>query len=99
MAEKKNNWIIWLIIGLCLLAIPVGILGKQAKPKAEGNTATTDSDWGMGFKDRIKVISLSGMIMDNDEPSVFSLSDSSTAGTIKKLRKAAENKKIKAVLL
>ncbi len=99
MAVKKNNWITLLIIGLCLLAIPVGILGKQAKPKAEGSTATTDSDWGVTFKDRIKVIQLSGMIMDNDEPSVFSLADSSTGSTIKKLRKAAENKKIKAVLL
>jgi protease-4 len=98
--EKKKDWIVWLIIGLCALAIPVGIMGKQGKEKTDsGDSGTTDSGWGVTFKDRIKVISLSGMIMDSDEKSVFSLSDSSMAGTIKKLRKAAENKKIKAVLL
>lgn len=95
--EKKKDWIVWLIIGLCALAIPVGIMGKQSKDKADVD-ATTDSGWGITLKDRIKVINLSGMIMDNDEPSVFSL-DSSIASTIKKLRKAADNKKIKAVLL
>jgi len=96
--EKKKDWVAWLIIGLCALAIPIGIMGKQTKPKSDTGEATTDSAWSMAFKDRIKVINLSGMIMDNDEPSVFSLQDS-TAGVIKKLRKAAENNKIKAVLL
>lgn len=96
--EKKNNWIVWLIIGLCVLAVPVGIFGKQAK-KAETSDATTDSAWSMAFKDRIKVVNLTGMIMDSDEKSVFAITDSSTSSTIKKLRKAAENPKIKAVLI
>ncbi len=95
--EKKNNWIVWLIIGLCVLAVPVGIFGKQTK-KAETSDATTDSAWSMAFRDRIKVINLSGMIMDSDEKSVFSITDT-TSSTIKKLRKAAENPKIKAVLI
>ncbi|MDZ4832212.1 MAG: signal peptide peptidase SppA [Candidatus Melainabacteria bacterium] len=94
--EKKNNWIVWLIIGLCVLAIPVGIFGKQSK-KTE-TSDTTESGWGMAFKDRIKVINLSGMIMDSDEKSVFSMTDS-TSSTIKKLRKAKDNPKIKAVLI
>lgn len=95
--EKKNNWIVWLIIGLCVLAVPVGIFGKQTKT-TETSDATADSAWSMAFKDRIKVINLSGMIMDNDEKSVFSITDT-TSSTIKKLRKAAENPKIKAVLI
>lgn len=97
--EKKKDWIVWLIIGLCALSIPVGIMGKQNKPKTDTDSSTTDSGWGITFKDRIKVISLNGMISDTDEKSVFSLSDSSIASTIKKIRKAAENNKIKAVLL
>lgn len=97
--EKKNNWIVWLIVGLCALAIPVGIMGKQGKPKSESiDGSTADSGWGMRFKDRIKVITLSGMIIDDDEPSVFTLTDS-TSSTIKKIRKATENKRIKGVLL
>lgn len=95
--EKKNNWIAFLIIGICAIAVLVGIFGKQAK-KAETSDATTDSGWSMAFKDRIKVVNLSGMIMDSDEKSVFSLTDT-TSSTIKKLRKAAENPKIKAVLI
>lgn len=97
--EKKKDWIVWLIVGLCALSIPVGIMGKQSTPETETDTATADSGWGIGFKDRIKVINLNGMITDTDEKSVFSLSDSSISSTIKKLRKAAENSKIKAVLL
>lgn len=95
--EKKNNWIVWLIIGLCVLAVPIGILGKQTK-KAETSDATTESGWGMAFKDRIKVINLSGMIMDSDEKSVFSIAET-TSSTIKKLRKAGKDPKIKAVLI
>jgi protease IV len=95
--EKKNNWVVWLIVGLCALAIPIGIFGKQTK-KTETIDATTESGWGMTFKDRIKVVNLTGMIMDSDERSVFSMTDS-TSSTIKKLRKAAENQKIKAVLI
>lgn len=95
--EKKSNWIVWLIIGLCVLAVPIGVLGKKTK-QAETSDATTESGWGMAFKDRIKVINLTGMIMDSDEKSLFSMTDS-TSSTIKKLRKAAENPKIKAVLI
>src|SRR3982750_1276982 len=95
--EKKNNWVVWLIIGLCALAIPIGIFGKPTK-KTETSDATTESGWGMTFKDRIKVINLSGMIMDSDEKSVFSITDT-TASTIKKLRKAGKDPKIKAVLI
>ena len=97
--EKKKDWIVWLIVGLCALSIPVGIMGKQSTPDTESDGATADSGWGISFKDRIKVINLNGMITDTDEKSVFSLSDSSISSTIKKIRKAAENDKIKAVLL
>ncbi|SRR5579883_2113062 len=97
--DKKTNWIIWLIVGLCALAIPVGLLGKAAKKDSDtGGASESSGDWSLKFKDRIKVIQLTGMIVDNEDEGLFSVANS-TESTIKKIRKATENKKIKAVLL
>lgn len=98
-SEKNKNWIVWVIVGLCVLAVPVGLLGKPSKKDSDTKSGTdSSSDWSLKFKDRIKVISLSGMIMDGDDESLFSMADG-TGSTLKKIRKAIDNKRIKGVLL
>ncbi|MBX9942008.1 MAG: signal peptide peptidase SppA [Candidatus Obscuribacterales bacterium] len=51
------------------------------------------------YKDRIQVIKLSGMIIEKADAGLLSSSTGSASSTLKDLRKAAKNDKVKAVLL
>ncbi len=92
--EKKKSWLTWLIVGLCLLSVPVGIYSKQLLRDDKGDGSGSLSL----LRGKIKVIFLTGMIMDRDEESVLSLTGT-TQSTMKKIRKAIKDDKIKGVLL
>lgn len=93
--DKKNNWVVWLIVGMCVLSVPAGLFAQQAR------NATKDgelSSWDLKMKDRIAVINLTGMIQDRDEESILSLTGT-TQSALKKVRKLIKDDKIKGLLL
>jgi len=101
MAARLNpRWFTWLILVLCIAAIPVGLLGRQSteNPKAELSTDSIDSDLAMPFADRIQMIRLSGLIIDKQDTSLMSSGDSASSA-IKYLRKAVADPHVKGVLL
>ena len=93
MSDLKKNWITWVVIVLCLLAIPAGLMSKQASRDTSGKSALS-----LALRGKIKVIYLTGMIMDRDEETVLSFSGT-TQSSLKKIRKAIKDDSIKGVLL
>lgn len=93
--SKKTPWIIWLLLGFCLMAIPVALLTKSAPDKDDESSG---SAWSMLKKDKIKVVRLDGMIMDQGRHSYFSLPRGAKLA-LKNLKEAKENKKVKGVLV
>ncbi len=97
MTEKSNKkWIAIVLIGLCILAVPVGLAIKSGKTDSD----TSDSSGGslMKLKDRIEVINLNGPIVDKDEEGLFSM-NRSPYSSVKKLKKILKNDKVKGVLI
>ncbi len=97
----NQRWFVWIILLLCLAAIPAGLI--EHKNSAEQKVADADSSdfivSKLMKKDRILVIKLNGMIIDKPEASIFSGKSGSSAACIKALRKAAKDEKVKAVLI
>ena len=92
----------WAILAICLIAVPVGLFSKSSQGTA---SEKSDKDGGekkfsvFGKKERILVVKLSGAIM-NDDGEASILPDPSSSNSVRKtLRKAADNDKIKGVLL
>jgi protease-4 len=86
----------WLIVVLCIVAVPVGLFAR-----AQHKTESKD-DKGSGFsflhRDRIQVLNLYGAIQDERSSGFFPERD--TAPYVKrKLVKAATDKNVKAILL
>ena len=99
MTEQKNkSWIIWIMLGLCILAIPIGLVAKSTDSEKSKSSDSDMSAFSYLGKDKIKVISLEGVIMDQSRESIFSLRRGARS-TIKKLKKAGKNPKVKGVLL
>lgn len=96
-AQKNYRWVVWVILLLCAIAVPVGILTKDL---STGSGDSSSSDYLIKYKDRIQVIRLTGMIADKvDSSSLLSSSTGSAPSVVKKLRKAIKNDKIKGILL
>jgi protease-4 len=97
-ASVSHRRFVWIIVVLCILAIPAGLLGRPTATQehSEKDSDSPISSISMQFEDRIQVVRLLGMITDKQE-SLFSASSSATS-VIKQLRKAAKNKHIKGVL-
>lgn len=85
-----------MLIGLCVVAIPVGLFAKRVGPNPDDGT--TDNSWAVKFNDRIQIISIEGTIEDDDRDSILSIGSGSSS-TVRKLEKALKNKKVKGVLL
>jgi protease-4 len=92
---------VWLILGLCVMAVPAAVLTQSAGGQnAENKDTSASSDNLMTrFKDHIQVVRLSGMIIDKADNSIFTSSAGSSSSALKELRKALKSKKVKAVLL
>jgi protease IV len=100
MSSSRNNqrWFVWIVLGLCIVAIPVGLLGTQIAKHLEFTGGTGDSIMTR-FTDHIEVIRLTGMIQDKEDKGFIFGSDDSTATTLKALRKAIKDEHVKAILL
>jgi protease-4 len=97
--------LVWIILALCVLAIPVGLFVRQKinRPATrEFGLASEDASLGsltLQFKDHIQVVRLSGMIADRaSENSLFPTPGAATTA-IRQLRRACTNKHVVAVLL
>lgn len=91
----------WAILLLCMVAVPVGLWGKSAATTSSESEKDNDEKRFsfIGKKDRIQVIKVAGMIMNDEDNNSFFPDPSSSSSVRKQLRKAAENEHIKAVLL
>lgn len=88
----------WAIILLCVLAIPVGLFVRSEHSKTETKDEKSSFSSFMKYKDRIQVLNLYGAIQDEHGSTFFP--DTDTAPYVKKkLRKAVDDKNIKAILL
>jgi protease-4 len=94
----KSSWFVWILLVLCLAAIPVGLLGKRAGDTLNNEAELDSGDLTTAFTDRVQVIRLSGLIMDKHESSLFGESDSASF-VEKALRKAIADAHVKGVLL
>lgn len=99
MSTRVNQrWFVWLVLGLCIVAIPVGLLGTQIAKHVEKTEGTGDSILTR-FTDHIQVIRLTGMIQDKEEKSFLFSSEDSTANVLKQFRKALKDDHVKGILL
>ena len=94
----NQRWFVWIILTLCVLAIPVAVL-TQGLASAPAAKDASGSGLMTKFKDRIQVVKLSGMIIDKADSGLLSSSAGSASETLKDLRKAIKNDKVKGVLL
>lgn len=94
----NQRWFVWIILTLCVLAIPVAVL-TQGLASAPAAKDANGSGLMTKFKDRIQVVKLSGMIIDKADSGLLSSSAGSASETLKDLRKAIKNDKVKGVLL
>lgn len=97
-SRVNQRWFVWLLLALCIVAIPVGLLSNQVAKRLDQSGSTGDGILTR-FTDHIQVIRLTGMIQDKDEKSFFFSSDDSTSNVLKQLRKAIKNDHVKGILL
>jgi len=99
----NQRWFVWLVLALCVLAVPAAILTQSAGSQnvdGDKDSTSNSSDGLMNrFRDHIEVVRLSGMIIDKADGSIFTSSAGSSNSVLKELRKALKSKKVKAVLL
>ncbi|MBS1953077.1 MAG: signal peptide peptidase SppA [Cyanobacteria bacterium SZAS-4] len=94
----NQRWFVWLVLGLCIIAIPVGLLSTQIAKHLEKTEGSGDSLLTR-FTDHIQVVRLTGMIQDKEDKSIFLASDDSTSTVLKAFRKALKNDHVKGILL
>jgi len=97
----NQRWFVWIILILCVAAIPAGLMEQKDQTEAKD----VDAD-GQDFfvnkmlkKDRIKVIRLEGMIVDKTDSSILPAKTGSASSCTRALRKAAKDERVKAVLI
>ncbi len=98
----NQRWFVWLILALCVLAVPAAVLtqsaGSQDRDSNKDDSSSSDGIMTK-FRDHIQVVRLTGMIIDKADGSIFTSSAGSSNSVLKELRKALKSKKVKAVLL
>jgi len=97
----NQRWFVWIILLLCVAAIPVGMLSSKSIAGKSESSSDTDffSSNTIKARDHIQVVKLTGMIVDRPEQGLLSGSRGSAAQCIKALRQAAKSKRVKAVLI
>lgn len=94
--SKGQQYLGWGILVACLASIPVGL---TCKPPADEKPAKSGFSGFMANKDRILVVKLTGMIYDDEgEESLIPQLDSPMS-VRKRIRKAAKDNHVKAILL
>lgn len=95
--NQGQRFLGWGILLACVLAIPVGLMSKSTTQSDDANPPKKGLSW-LSNRDRISVVRIDGVIKDDEgEPSLFSLDAGSSAR--KKIRKAADDDHVKAMLI
>ncbi|MBX9688888.1 MAG: signal peptide peptidase SppA [Candidatus Obscuribacterales bacterium] len=92
----------WALLLFCILAIPVALFSKSASSTSEDkNDKERNEKTSFAFlkKDRILVVKLAGTIYNDEDQSSIFPDPSSPSYVRKKLRRAAQDEHVKAVLL
>jgi protease IV len=99
MAVQFNpRWFVWLLVILCIVAIPIGFLGHKANENLSSDGELDSGDLTTPYTDRLQVIHLSGIIVDKHDSSLFGDNDTALS-VIKALRKAVSDDHVKGILL
>lgn len=99
--SKEQRLLGWALLVVCLISVPISLLSKTKNPK-ENEPVKSSKKWSSLLLNRnhILVLRLNGMIFTDDgESSSFLTNNSPTGFVIEQLNKAAENPKVKGVLL
>jgi len=96
-SPPNQRWFVGIILLLCVLAIPVGLLAEKKEPQPSDDSTLGSNPLSLHFRDRIQVVRLSGLIADRDD-SFLPTSDSAPA-VLKQLRKVFKDNHVKGVLL
>jgi len=88
---------VFLILALCLLAIPVGLLSTHFVSQIKADS--DDDGMVLPFQDHIEVVRISGLIAEPEERSFLFSSDDSASSALKQMRKAVKNEHVKGILL
>jgi protease IV len=101
VTPNKGQRILGLVILiLCIISVPVGLWGKSSSGSDDKSDKASDASFPLLIKkDRIQVIKLGGMIMNDDSNDSLIPDRNSSNYVRKQLRKAAKDDHIKAVLL
>jgi protease-4 len=92
---KLDRAAIWILITLCVLVIPAGILTTNLLKNKE---SPESSSFVSSLEDRLIVLKLTGMIVESDDDGL--LSSVNTVDSVKrKLKKALKDKHVKGILL
>jgi len=99
--HNYQRWLVISIILLCLIAIPVSIVGAgKARSMQPQESDINDGTWSDYLdRDHIAVIRLAGLIADEEDGASLWSSGDTAGSVLKQLRKAVKNKHVKAVLL
>jgi len=99
--HTNQRWLFFAILIVCLVAIPVSIIGAgRRSAQEESESTSSDKDCLSSYigYDHISVIRLTGLIAgEEDGSSIFSRRESAGA-VLKQLRKAVKNTHVKGVL-
>ena len=100
MAFSNRSTIMgWALVLCCIVAVPVGLFSKASHTVPDEHRLKS-KNWSILNKgDRIQVLRIYGGIMDDDGEHGFLPKTDTASAVKKKLRKAAEDDDIKAVLL
>lgn len=95
--RPSKQIIIWVLVGLCVLAIPVGLIGSYVTASRNAD-AEFDSSPFRPVIDHLLVLELKGMIVGGSDESAFA--KVGTAGWLnRQLRRAQKDDHVKGVLL
>jgi protease IV len=98
--KQCHKFLAWAILALCLIAVPVGIFSKRTPPGDKSDRLSSDRGFSFWSKrDRILVVKLNGMIVNDDEQSSLFPDLHSASSVRRQLQKAADSEHVKAVLL
>ncbi|MBI4532710.1 MAG: signal peptide peptidase SppA [Candidatus Melainabacteria bacterium] len=93
---KVNHLIVWILLIVCILAIPVGLIASWRHGDQYELTEMMRSP--LPFEDRLVVLKLTGVLVESADSSIFS--PVNPVEVVKrKLRKALKDKHVKGILL
>lgn len=97
--QVRQTWLAIAIIALCLIAIPVSLIGASKNGMPSEEFTEQEEPWMDYFGgDHIAVIRLSGLIIDDDDVTSIWSGGENARAVLKQLRKTVTDNHVKGVL-